>query len=56
MAIAAYGVASRSLLFYKQVPFTFRGILRDIFYNSYWFLYAEVSDKDEIDGEQTSSN
>jgi hypothetical protein len=51
VAIAAYGVVSRSLIFYKQVPFTAHGIFKYIFYDSYWFLYTDVSDKNELDSE-----
>ena len=50
VAIAAYGVVSRSLIFYKQVPFTIHGIFKYIFYDSYWFIYTDVTDKDELDG------
>lgn len=50
IAIAAYGVVSRSLILYKQVPFTGRGIFREVFYEPYWFIYGEVSDKNLLDG------
>ncbi|CAF0871811.1 unnamed protein product [Rotaria sordida] len=49
IAIAAYGVVSRALIFYKQVPFTGRGILTGIFYEPYWFILGEFSDKDLLD-------
>jgi hypothetical protein len=55
IAIAAYGVVSRSLIFYKQVPFTGRGIFSEIFYVPYWFMYGEVSDKDLLDGNYSFS-
>ena len=50
IAIAAYGVVSRALILYKQVPFTGRGIFTEIFYGPYWFIYGSVSDKDRLDG------
>ena len=50
IAVAAYGVVSRALILYKQVPFTGRGILGEIFYEPYWFIYGEVSDKNLLDG------
>ncbi|CAF0951970.1 unnamed protein product [Rotaria sp. Silwood1] len=49
IAIAAYGVVSRALIFYKEIPFTGRGILTEIFYEPYWFMYGEFSDKDLLD-------
>ncbi|CAF1060452.1 unnamed protein product [Rotaria sordida] len=49
IAIAAYGVVSRALIFYRQVPFTGRGILTEIFYEPYWFIHGEFSDKDLLD-------
>ncbi|CAF3904829.1 unnamed protein product [Rotaria sordida] len=48
-SIAAYGVVSRALIFYRQVPFTGRGILTEIFYEPYWFIHGEFSDKDLLD-------
>jgi hypothetical protein len=45
----AYGVVSRALILYKQVPFTGSGILTEIFYGPYWFLLGEFSDKDYFD-------
>jgi len=50
IAIAAYGVVSRALILYQQVPFTGRGIFSEIFYEPYWFMYGDVSDKDLLDG------
>ncbi|UJR29010.1 hypothetical protein I4U23_010228 [Adineta vaga] len=49
IAIAAYGVVSRSLIYYQKVPFTGRGIFSHIFYEPYWFIYGAVSDKDILD-------
>jgi hypothetical protein len=49
IAIAAYGVVSRSLISYRKVPFTGRGILSEIFYEPYWFIYGSVSDKEILD-------
>ncbi|CAF2031429.1 unnamed protein product [Rotaria magnacalcarata] len=49
IAIAAYGVVSRALIYYKEVPFTSRGIFSGIFYEPYWFIHGEVSDKDLLD-------
>ncbi|CAF0929325.1 unnamed protein product [Adineta steineri] len=49
IAIAAYGVVSRALILYRQIPFTGSDILREIFYEPYWFIYGDVSDKDLLD-------
>ncbi|CAF3511447.1 unnamed protein product [Rotaria sp. Silwood1] len=49
IAITAYGVVSRALILYKQVPFTGHGIFSEIFYEPYWFIYGEVSDKYLLD-------
>ncbi|CAF3716629.1 unnamed protein product [Adineta steineri] len=49
IAIAAYGVVSRALIFYQQIPFTGSDIFRSIFYEPYWFIYGDVSDKDLLD-------
>ncbi|CAM4808551.1 unnamed protein product [Rotaria magnacalcarata] len=48
-AIAAYGVASRSLILYNQVPFTINDIVNEILYEPYWFIYGEPSDKVLLD-------
>ena len=50
IAMAAYGVVSRAMILYKQVPFTGSGIFSHIFYEPYWFMYGEVSDKALLDG------
>ncbi|CAF1102784.1 unnamed protein product [Adineta steineri] len=49
IAIAAYGVVSRSLVFYKQIPFTINDLFKGILYEPYWFIYGDVSDKDLLD-------
>ncbi|CAF1242408.1 unnamed protein product [Adineta steineri] len=49
IAIAAYGVVSRSLIFYNQIPFTINDIFKGILYEPYWFIYGDVSDKDLLD-------
>ncbi|CAF4377045.1 unnamed protein product [Rotaria sp. Silwood2] len=49
IALTAYGVVSRALILYKKVPFTGYGILSQVFYEPYWFIYGEVSDKDLLD-------
>ncbi|CAF3880150.1 unnamed protein product [Rotaria sp. Silwood2] len=49
IAVAAYGVVSRAMIFYKQVPFTFQDIVKNIFYEPYWFIYGTVTDKDLLD-------
>ncbi|CAF3258135.1 unnamed protein product [Rotaria sp. Silwood2] len=49
IAITAYGVVSRSLILYKQVPFTGHGIFGEIFYEPYWLIYGEVTDKYLLD-------
>ncbi|CAF0954182.1 unnamed protein product [Adineta steineri] len=49
IAIAAYGVVSRALILYQQIPFTGSDIFRSIFYEPYWFIYGDVSDKDLLD-------
>lgn len=50
IAVVAYGVVSRAMIQYKQVPFTGRGIGTEIFYGPYWFIYGEVEDKKLLDG------
>jgi len=50
IAIAAYGVVSRALIFYKQIPFTVNAIFKAIVYEPYWFMYGTVSDKYLLDG------
>ncbi len=50
IAIAAYGVVSRALILYKQIPFTAKKLFGEIFYEPYWFIYGEVSDKQLLDG------
>ena len=50
IAISAYGVVSRSLILYKQIPFTINDIFKQILYEPYWFIYGAVSDKDLLDG------
>jgi hypothetical protein len=50
IAIAAYGVVSRALIFYKQIPFTVNAIFKAIVYEPYWFIYGSVSDKYLLDG------
>lgn len=55
IAIAAYGVVSRALILYKQVPFTMHAIFKEIFYEPYWFIYGEVSDKDLLDSTMMTS-
>jgi hypothetical protein len=52
IAIAAYGVVSRALIFYKEIPFTGSDLIRAIFYEPYWFIYGDVSDKDLLDGKK----
>ncbi|CAF0983658.1 unnamed protein product [Adineta ricciae] len=49
IAIAAYGVVSRALFMYKQVPFTGRGIFENIFYPPYWFIYGNPNDTTTLD-------
>ncbi|CAF1153400.1 unnamed protein product [Adineta steineri] len=49
IAVAAYGVVSRALILYQQIPFTGSDIFRSIFYEPYWFIYGDVSDKDLLD-------
>ncbi|CAF1034271.1 unnamed protein product [Adineta steineri] len=47
--LAAYGVVSRALILYRQIPFTGSDIFRSIFYEPYWFIYGDVSDKHLLD-------
>ena len=54
IAIAAYGVVSRSLILYRQIPFTGQGIFGQIFYQPYWFIYGEISDKATLDSKYFS--
>ncbi|CAF1427263.1 unnamed protein product [Adineta steineri] len=49
IAIAAYGVVSRALIMYNQVPFTVHGIFENIFYSPYWFIHGEVNDTATLD-------
>jgi hypothetical protein len=49
IAIAAYGVVSRALIFYKQISFTGTDVLKAVFHEPYWFIYGAVSDKDLLD-------
>ncbi|CAF1433937.1 unnamed protein product [Rotaria magnacalcarata] len=56
VAIAAYGVVSRSLFKYNQVSFDGRGIFGEIFYRPYWFLYGQVSDTADLDTLIESAN
>ncbi|CAF1480220.1 unnamed protein product, partial [Rotaria sordida] len=49
IAMTAYGVVSRALILYRQVSFTSHGIFSQIFYDPYWFIYGEVSDKDLLE-------
>lgn len=48
-AIAAYGVVSRSLYKYNQVPFDGKGIFSEVFYRPYWFMYGQVADTNDLD-------
>ncbi|CAF1321816.1 unnamed protein product [Rotaria sordida] len=43
VAIAAYGVVSRSLFMYNEVSFDGKGIFGDIFYPTYWFMYDLIT-------------
>ncbi|CAF3424141.1 unnamed protein product [Rotaria sp. Silwood1] len=56
IALTAYGVVSRALILYKQVPFTGRGIFGQIFYEPYWLIYGDVSDKNLLDEIINSDN
>ncbi|CAF4400661.1 unnamed protein product, partial [Adineta steineri] len=38
-----------ALILYQQIPFTGSDIFRSIFYEPYWFIYGDVSDKDLLD-------
>ncbi|UJR11208.1 hypothetical protein I4U23_015389 [Adineta vaga] len=49
IAIAAYGVVSRALFMYKQVPFTGQGIFENIFYSPYWFIHGQYNDTITLD-------
>jgi len=49
IAIAAYGVVSRALILYKEIPFTAKDILKQILYEPYWFIYGDITDKDLLD-------
>ncbi len=56
IAIAAYGVVSRALILYKQIPFTAKKLFGEIFYEPYWFIYGEISDKYLLDGKYNFSS
>jgi hypothetical protein len=49
IAIAAYGVVSRALILYNEIPFTAQGIFGNIIYIPYWFIYGVVTDLDLLD-------
>ncbi|CAF1475583.1 unnamed protein product, partial [Adineta steineri] len=49
IAIAAYGVVSRALFMYRQVPFTVHGIFENIFYSPYWFIHGQFNDTTTLD-------
>ena len=51
IAIAAYGVVSRALFMYNQVPFTGQGIFENIFYSPYWFIHGVYNDTATLDSE-----
>jgi hypothetical protein len=53
IAIAAYGVVSRALILYSEIPFTANDLFRQILYEPYWFMYGDVSDKDLLDGKDS---
>ena len=55
IAIAAYGVVSRALFMYKQVPFTGHGIFENIFYSPYWFIHGQFNDTATLDSKQRQS-
>ncbi len=49
IAIAAYGVVSRALILYNEIPFTVNDLFKQILYEPYWFIYGDISDKDLLD-------
>jgi hypothetical protein len=49
IAIAAYGVVSRALILYNEIPFTANDLFKQILYVPYWFIYGDISDKDLLD-------
>ncbi|CAF0730867.1 unnamed protein product [Adineta steineri] len=55
IAIAAYGVVSRSLIFYNRVEFSGRAIFSQILYEPYWFVYGAVSDKEFLENQTDPS-
>ncbi len=49
IAIAAYGVVSRALILYDEIPFTAKDLFKQILYEPYWFIYGDITDKDLLD-------
>jgi hypothetical protein len=49
IAIAAYGVVSRAMILYDEIPFTVTDLLKQILYEPYWFIYGDITDKDLLD-------
>jgi hypothetical protein len=45
ICIAAYGVASRTMIKQNEVEFSIQSIFANIFYAPYWFLYADADDE-----------
>ena len=52
VCIAAYGVASRTMIKQGQIEFTVQSIFKNVFYIPYWFLYSDANDeKNMLDGQ-----
>ena len=54
IAIVAYGVVSRSLILHKEIPFDGLSLLGQIFDPSYWVIFADIRDKDMIEGNKVA--
>ena len=56
ICVAAYGVASRTMIKQDQMAFSAHSIFENIFYAPYWFLYEDADDeKKTLDGQSIRS-
>jgi hypothetical protein len=53
IAIAAYGVVSRAMIFYNEIPFTVSDLFKQILYEPYWFIYGDIADKNLLDSKDS---
>jgi len=56
ICVAAYGVASRTMIKQGEMAFTAQSIFENIFYAPYWFLYEDADDeKKSLDSQRVTS-